>query len=479
MAITILVRNPDAGHEGCRILYRDIGDYLKREEKLVILGEAGSITGIKDWQEITPDRHHDWIGQRDEAFQKLYPMGSKAAKAGEVGSDAIFKLFSNGYKTSRDAYIYNFSRDACAENARAMVGDYQGAMEIREKHPDYTVDDVVNLYSSNVRWDRELKNNLRRRKNVSYSPERVWTTQYRPFVKQRCYVEYVLVNNKYQMDSIFPTPDRENRAICVPGISSTKPFSALVVDTIPDLNFESAGAQCFPRYRYAYRPGGGLLGERARLERIENISDTALAAFRAHYNDNSISKDAIFDYVYGILHASGYRERFANDLAKELPRIPMAPDFSTFAEAGRALAELHLGYETGEEYPLEVAFAHSGEPRPEHFRIGQRAMGFDDDKRTVLRVNEHVCLRGIPDAAHRYQVNGRTPLEWFIDRYRITQDKASGILNDPNEWFDDPRDLIAAVCRIVHLSVETVRIVEGLPKAFTMEPHSRCKVKKR
>ena len=185
---------------------------------------------------------------------------------------------------------------------------------------------------------------------MTYSPDNIWTTQYRPFVKQRCYVDYVLVNRKYQMDSIFPTPDSENRAICVPGIGSTRPFSVLVVDTMPDIQLMFNG-QYFPRYRYVHRPGGGILDEHLRLERIDNISDTALGAFRAHYNDNSISKDAIFDYVYGILHASGYRERFSNDLTKELPRIPMAPDFSTFAEAGRALAELHLGYETGEEYP--------------------------------------------------------------------------------------------------------------------------------
>ena len=470
VAVTILVRNPEAAHGGCRILYRDIGDYLKREEKLAILREAGSIVGITDWQEITPDRHHDWIGQRDEAFQKLYPIGSKAAKAGEVGGDAIFKLFSNGYKTGRDVYVYNFSREVCASNAHAMVDDYQDAMQVREEHPDYTVDDVANLHSSNVRWDQALKDNLERRKKVAYSPDKVWTTQYRPFVKQHCYVEYVLTQRKYKMDSIFPAADSENRAICVPGVGSTKPFSALVVDTMPDLHFVAFG-QCFPRYRYVDRSGIQRdLHGRPKVERIDNITDAALRAFRAHYNDDSISKDAIFGYVYGILHASGYRERFANDLTKELPRIPFAPDFYAFAEAGRALAELHLGYETGEEYPLEVAFAHSGEPRPEHFRIGQRAMRFSDDERTALVVNEHIRLEGIPAEAYQYQVNGRTPLEWFIDRYRITQDKASGILNDPNGWLDDPRELIAAVRRIVHVSVETTRIVEGLPEAFTTEP---------
>ena len=301
---------------------------------------------------------------------------------------------------------------------------------------------------------------------TEYSPDNVWTTQYRPFVKQHCYIDYVLdKQGKYQMDSIFPASDSENRVICVPGIGSTKPFSALVADTMPDLHFLAFG-QCFPRYRYRERAEvqRELPGIESGRERIDNISDTALRAFRVRYNDNTITKDAIFDYVYGVLHASAYRERFANDLAKELPRIPLAPDFHAFAKAGRELAELHLGYETCAEYPLEIVFAREGEPRPAHFRIGDRAMRFADDEKTVLAVNEHVSLRGIPDLAHTYQVNGRTPLEWFIDRYRITQNKESGIVNDPNGWFDDPRDLIAAIRRIVHVSVETARIVTGLPE---------------
>ena len=149
--------------------------------------------------------------------------------------------------------------------------------------------------------------------------------------------------------------------------------------------------------------------------------------------------------------------------------VPFAEDFHAFAEAGRALAKLHLGYEQCAEYPLEVVFAGSGDPQLEHYQIGTRKMRFADEAKTTLIVNDHIRLAGIPIAAHEYVVNGRTPLEWFIDRYRITQDKESGIVNDPNGWFDDPRDLVAAFCRIVHLSVETVRIVNKLPEPFQAE----------
>ena len=250
VAITILVRNPGAMHRDCRILYHDIGDYLTREQKLTTLREAGSLAGIDDWREIAPDRHNDWIGQRSESFQQLYPVGSKDVKAGRQ-DNAIFRLYSRGLATSRDAYLYNSSRAACAENARRAVGDYLDALrDLREGRPDTSIDDLVRRHSSNVRWDRELKNNLRRKNEIWYSPDNVWPTLYRPFVKQHCYVEYVLVNNKYQMDSIFPAADSENRVICVPGISAAKAYSVLVVDHMPDLNFLEAGAQCFPRYQY-------------------------------------------------------------------------------------------------------------------------------------------------------------------------------------------------------------------------------------
>ena len=281
-----------------------------------------------------------------------------------------------------------------------------------------------------------------------------------------CYADYTFANRKYQMDRIFPDSLSDNRAICVPGVGSMKPFSALVVDTMPDIQLMFNG-QYFPRYKYEQPEDaqGDLLGV-PHLVRIENVTDTALRNFRVHYRSKSITKDAIFDYVYGVLHAPGYRERFANDLAKELPRVPLAQDFHAFATAGQELAALHLGYDACTEYPLETVFSHTGEPRPEHFRIGGRAMRFADDEKTTLIVNEHVRLVNIPAAAHGYQVNGRTPLEWFIDRYRVARDKESGIVNDPNGWFDDPRELVASIRRIVHVSVETVAIVDNLPEPF-------------
>ncbi len=468
VAITILVRNPNAGHERCRILYHDIGDYLKREEKLAILREAGSIAGIADWREITPDQHNDWIGQRSSDFQTLYAMGSQEAKKGK-GDEAIFKLFMNGYYTGKDPYVYNFSRKDCVKKGKLMATDYRAAMAELKGNPELSAEHVVNKHSANCKWDATLKSRLESGVMITFSSAHVRQVAHRPFVCTYCYADDNLSKRPAMRVLMFPEETSVNRTICVPGLGSTTPFSVLMVDTMPDHHFVAFG-QCFPRYRYEQPEYAQteLPGFEPALERIDNISDTALRAFRVRYNDRTITKDAVFYYVYGILHSPTYKERFANDLAKELPRIPFAPMFHAFAKAGRELAGLHLGYHSCKEYPLSISSNQDGKLRPAHFLIGWRAMRYANDERSELIVNDHIRVKGIPTTAHEYEVNGRTPLEWLIDRYRITRDKDSGILNDPNEWFSDPKDLIAAIQRIVHVSVETARIVDDLPQPFDL-----------
>ena len=467
VGVTLLVKNPNATHDGCRIHYRDIGDYLTHKEKLEALSEAKSVKGFNDWQTIKPNKYHDWIEQRSDAFAGFYPLGTKEAKAGKA-DNAIFGLYSQGVKTNRDAYIYNFTHSACAENARRMTQDYLDALSEFEENPELSVDEVARRYTENVTWVGELLDSLKRKKTTRFYDNYIRKVMYRPFIATNCYANYIFIQRKHQMDRIFPNSSSENRVICAPGIGSKKAFSALITDTMPDMGFNAA-SQCFPRYQYP-KPTDApdttltFAGIDKPPDRIDNISDTALHAFREHYNDDTITKDAIFDYVYGVLHAPSYREAFANDLSKMIPRIPFAPDFHTFAAAGVALADLHLNYETCKQYPLELVYAHDGDPQPHHFRLGTRAMRFTDKQaKTTLMINEHIQLAGIPEAAHRYVVNGRTPLEWFIDRYKITQDKDSGIVNDPNGWFSDPRDLVTAIERIVYVSVESTRIIEGLP----------------
>ena len=465
VAITVLVKNPDSKRKAPRILYHDIGDYLTREQKLEFLRRAGSIAGVGEWQEIRPDSHHDWLRQRDMAYQHLYPLGATEVKAGR-STKAVFKLFSSGYKTSRDAYLYNFTRGTCIHNARLAARDYMAAIADMALHGDSAV--ATSDHCANLRWDANLLANLERGRHLEFSADLVRKTSYRPFVKQDLYVEYTLANSKYQMDRIFPPPPHPlaegNMAICVPGKGASKPFSVLVVNSMPDLELISK-SQCFPLYEYPRRngPQGALDGLEPGSERTDNITDSALDEFRTRYGDNSIDKYAIFEYVYGVLHAQDWRERFANDLSKGLPRIPLAPDFTAFAIAGRKLMSLHLGYETCAEHALRVEARVGWEWTR---AIDERMRWIDKQGQTALRVNDRVVLRDIPAAAREYEVNGRTPLDWFVDRYKITTDRRSGIGNNPNGWFATAGELVAAIRRIVHVSVESARIVKALPSAL-------------
>ena len=471
VAITILVKNPNTEHDDCCIYYSEIGGYLKRDEKLKILSETGSVKGFNDWQRITPNKQHDWIKQRSEAYGTFYPLGTKEAKSGNT-DNAIFRLYSLGLATNRDAYVYNFSREACAENAKLMTEDYLAAISDLETNPELSVNAIAERNAVNVKWNRELKNNLKRKKKTEFDEKYIRKVLYRPFVPTNCYMDVTFITVTGQTDKIFSNSSSENRAISVTGIGSKVPFSVIITDTLPDLELISKG-QCFPRWQYPKPANTSQITVENEAAPIDNISNTALQAFREHYRDDSITKNDIFDYVYGILHAPSYREQFANDFSKMIPRIPYAPDFYAFAEAGAVLATLHLNYETCEQYPdLSVEPPNNDlfwEEKPEHFLLGTRAMRFaDKNTKDTLIINEHVLLSGIPKDAHGYVVNGRTPLEWFMNRYKITPaEKNNGILNDANGWFENPRDLITAIERIVYVSVESTKIIESLPSEVT------------
>ncbi len=473
VAITILIKNANAPNNECRIYYRDIGRNLKRKEKLEKLQQAKSISGFTDWQLIKPDAHHDWIRQRNDVFTEFYPMGTEEAKKGKA-DNAIFQMYSLGVSTNRDAYVYNFSRDTLAKNALQMTQDYLSALREFSENPQRTVDQVVEHYTENVKWNRELKNNLKRQTETAFDAKYIRRCMYRPFIATHFYADYTFITVKGQIDRMFPEDSSENRVICVPGKGWKTHFSVLITDVMTDLNLNEAGTQCFPRWRYPKPSETQQITGACQPERVDNISDTALHAFQQHYKDDTLTKDDIFDYAYGILHARNYSERFANDLSKMLPRIPYAPDFRAFAEAGKALAKLHLNYETCKRYPnIKVEPVTPsllpGAEQPKHFRLGTRAMRFADKKtKKTLIINEHLQLAGIPKEAHQYVVNGRTPLEWFMNRYLIKlPENNNRILNDPNGWFDNPRDLITAIERIVYMSVESAKIIENLPSEVT------------
>ena len=475
VAMMVLVRDP--AHRGnCQIRYKDIGDYLSRGDKLRIVQESGSVAGVTDWQRIVPDENHDWLDQRDPAYQQFMPLASREMR-GKGQAQTALSLFSLGIATGRDLWIYAFDRDVLLQRMLAMIAFYEERRQAVAGSVTSMQEATRNDYPDRIKWNRELNLRLSRNHVVCFQRSVLRTGMYRPFVKQHLYFEPALIQMTYRIPVMFPARETPNQVIGVTGRGATTPFSCLITDFTPDLELVSK-AQWFTRWRYEahdpHSPDAWAQTDNTGIEtvpgyqRVDNITDWCLQQFRSQYPALHITKDDIWSYLYGLLHAPDYRERYRADLSKDLPRIPFAPDFGAFRDAGAALAQLHLDYETCPEYELQVDLSSGG---PGAYRLGERKMRWGgtgkEPDRSVLHVTDYVALRGIPEAAHAYVVNGRTPLEWAVDRLHIRQDKESGIVNDPNAWFaDNPAGLVSHLRRLVQVSVETTRIVAGLPRAL-------------
>jgi predicted helicase len=478
VAITIMVKDP--AHSGpCELNYHDIGDYLSREEKLEIVEGFGSISAI-DWQRLHPNDSGDWINQRDPAFDNFMPLGDKE----NTESKAIFDMYSLGVVTNRDAWAYNMSRTAVETNMRRMIDAFNAdrarytkvcAGKQKDQWPE--VEEVIDTDPKRISWTRALKADARKGKQYVFETESLTPCMYRPFAKQWLYFNRRFNEMVYQMPKLFPSPRQRNVVISIPGRGGNKAFSCLVSQHIPDLNSQEAGAQSFPLYWYeklneSAKPQGEMFGAAGTPDadgyiRRDAITDWALEQFRTHYRDPNIGKDDIFCYVYGVLHSPEYKQRFASDLKKMLPRIPFAKDFRAFCDAGRKLGDWHLNYETAEPFPLSEEskrlVMEDGD-----YRVTKMTFGKKDGKpdKTVIAYNEHLALRDIPLEAYDYVVNGKPAIEWIMERYQVTVDKASGIKNDPNDWcteHSNPRYIVDLVKRIVRVSVESARIVKALP----------------
>ena len=470
VAVTILVKDT-ASSGPARIHYTDIGDYLTREDKLAKVAASSSHQGLEP-RTIAPNAHGDWLNQRSGNFAAWLPIGDKQ-------SAAVFGLYSGGLKTNRDAWCYNASREELEANMRRLVETYEADRRAHRTSSAATTD------PKQISWNRSLLADLDRKRARTFGSAAVRRGLYRPFTRQRVYFDRALNDMVYRLEAVFPAGDMPNVGMYALNPGAEKPFSALMVDSIPDIALYGSNAgQLFARWRYEKVGAGDDMlafdaagdGEMVGgYRRIDNITDHALETFAAAYGE-SITKDDIFFYVYGLLNSPDYRDTYAADLKKLLPRIPLVTDPWPYIEAGRQLSDLHLGYEAVEPYPLVRLDdpAPSGAAAYEHFRVDKMAFAKVRDPETKKLVpdrsavvyNSRITVSGIPEEAHRYMLGSRSAIEWIIDRYQVKTDKPSGIVNDPNDWsreVGDPRYIIDLLARIVTVSLETMKIVDALP----------------
>ncbi|WP_273719261.1 MULTISPECIES: type ISP restriction/modification enzyme [Bartonella] len=500
IAISILVKNPNAQLHG-KIYFRDIGDYLNREEKLTIIEEFKSIDGItrskQGWKIITPDKHGDWLSQRDDSFKSFLAIGDKGDKKGH--GKKFFENFSCGIITSRDAWAYNASREALAKNMNNMIAFYNSEVErfndtyVHADHKARTraVNDFINTNAEKISWSHNVKQELVRETIFELEEKCFTQSLYRPFTRQWFYYNRVFNERVYQMPRIFPIGQTvENRVIQITGIGANKDFSVIMIKTVSDFHVIENG-QCFPRYIYEDTTVSKSKNEKQThlftnsieenqttgLQKRDAITDEGLDHFKAAYPNETITKDDLFYYVYGLLHSEDYRSRYADNLCKELPRIPCvksADDFWKFVTAGRELGHLHMNYEDVELYPVTFK---KGNPKqteisnPEEFYyVTEMKFSGDSkekDKSTVF-YNSNITITDIPLEAYEYIVNGKPALEWVMERQCVKTDKNSGIVNDANryavETVGNPAYPLELFQRVITVSLETMKIVKNLPK---------------
>lgn len=475
VAITILVDDPKYKNGKAQIYYHDIGDYLSRKEKLQIIQNLGDISNpLMQWVTITPNEHGDWLNKRSEQFKNYIPIAPE--KKFMKGNKSFFDGNSLGTATNRDAWVYNFSLTRLQHNIEGTIHHYNEQRvliakgEIQEPVKD----------STKGNWTRDWLNQVQKNKPFFENKQEYRIALYRPYTHINSYFDDDLNQERYQLPKLFPTSKHQNIVICVGGLACRRDGAIFICDCIPDLNNFDGGCQCFPLYWYDDSTAdiadlfSAPQSEADRYVRRDGITDWILSIARKQYG-SKVGKEDIFYYVYGILHSPEYRTAFASDLKKSLPRLPLvdsADDFWAFSKAGRDLAELHLNYETVEPYKgcLQVYGANTNRGDGMNYRVEKMRFGKLDSKtpdKTKIHYNEHITVEGIPLEVYDYVVNGKSAIEWIMERYAVTVHKDSGIRNDPNDWaaeHNDEKYILNLLLRIITVSLETLKIVKALPK---------------
>ena len=452
VGVSFFIKKAETTLETAEVWIYSADDYLKAREKQKLLTDFGHYTNAP-MKKTTIDAKHTWLteGLRAE-FDTFIPIGTKKAKAQKsTAVNAIFKTYSLGVSTNRDVWTCNFNRKSLAENIQQTMEFYNTQVVKWLVTPEKSIvkiDNFVAYDNTRISWSSGLKQKLKSGQMAEFSETKLRISLYRPFTKSSLYFDRMMNERVREFPSIFPRPETEseNRVICVSGIGGKKPFHALIANMIPSLDFLEK-TQCFPFYTY----------DEDGTNQQENITDWALAEYRTHYGDDTITKWDIFHYTYGLLHHPTYREKYEMNLKRDLPHIPFAEDFWGFANAGAALADLHVNYESVPKYDKLRNVETPG--LPIEWRVEKMRLSKD---KTQLRYNDFLTLDGIPPEVYNYKLGNRSALEWVVDQYRVKTDKRSGIVNDPNRA-EQPRYIVDLIARVITISLNTVEIIKNLP----------------
>ncbi|WP_254474085.1 type ISP restriction/modification enzyme [Bartonella sp. B1098] len=479
IAITIFVRNPN-NKQSCKIYYHDIGDDFSTKKKLYQLHKFKSIKGIiqsKQFIAITPNEQHDWIKQRKGEFDQFMPMGDRST----LIDSKIFEKVSLGIISKRDAWVHNFSSDALDISVQKTIDFFNIQRRLVTENSSISVKKIINYDSSKISWTSSLISKLKRGIEATFESRLKALVLYRPFMTIWHYTSPFLNDMLAQTHQFFNSDIPNNLGICISGIGSQSGFSCIMTNKPINLDILDK-ARCYPLMLYCEEEkhhDHSLFATETKKKVRDGITDAGLAHFKAAYPNENITKEDIFYYIYGILHSEDYRSRYADNLSKELPRIPCvktADDFWKFVTAGRELGHLHVNYEDVEPYPVTFK---KGNPKltdisnlekfyyVTEMKFAKIKNSKEKDKTTVI-YNSNITMTDIPLEAYNYIVNGRPALEWVMGRQCVKTDKKSGIVNDANryavETIGNPAYPLELFQRVITVSLETMKIVKNLPK---------------
>lgn len=468
IAITLLVKNPDVKTEKATIYYHDIGDYLDRNQKLKMVEDIKSFGSPNlELTNLQPNEYGDWLSMRNDSFDTYIPI--EPEKKFDKSSKTFFNLNVVAINTARDAWAFSFSKESLYSQMSRMIETYNNEIKKCQeitKNRNIEIEKIIENDSKKIKWTVNLKTDLLKGKTHSIGDFKRKCI-YRPFNKLWLYYDSSFIERPGLSSSMFPSSEISNFVICVTGKGASKDFSSLIVDEFSAFDTIEK-SQCFPLYFYEENKHQqkGLFDSESKQDfiRRDAISDFIFESAKKQYGKN-VTKEDIFYYVYGFLHSKEYRETFANDLKKMLPRLPLienVQDFWTFSKAGRQLADLHLNYETVAPYPGVNVTGDDGET----YMVDKMRFSKKDQKDTI-HYNSKITISNIPAKAYEYMVNGKSAIEWIMERYKVTTHKESGIVNNPNDWaveVGNPRYILDLLLSIINVSVQTIDIVNSLPK---------------
>ena len=436
VCITFLVKTARLNRRE-KLFYFALNDEATKSEKLTIL--KTTLIENLPFETIYPDKDHNWLNQTDNDFEDLLPLCSKQTKNARTPAEerALFKLFCGGVKTGRDAWVYDFAKDNLERKVKFFINVYEQTRRNAAYEDKFL-----------IKWDRELDKYRTRSIVKSFQSEACIRSLYRPFVKKQFYFDKHFNQMVYQNPKIFVRDGLlKNTVICFPGLASPKDFHVIASACLVDLNSLPAGAQCLPRYCY-----------NEKGNKIDNITDWGLKQFQEHYPNLEISKDAIFDYVYGVLHCPNYRQTYEQNLKRDFPRIPFYKNFVKWAGIGKELLALHIDYEDVEPYLLQRL-----EVEVDYVKVKLKA----DKKLGVIELDSQTTLSGVPAEAWAYELGSRSALEWVLDQYKekVIRDKTVAAKFNVYRFSDYKEEMIVLLQKVCRVSVETVKIIRSMPKS--------------